>query len=166
MKTITVAGSLASILAFLMLPGCASSPSKAQYSSVPSKSVIKSAGPESPAVTKPPTESLQGNWKGKELGGDNDGPVSLKVEGNRFEFHGADPNEWYKGTFTLREDTDPKQFVALIAECANQDFIGKTSKVIYRLRDGKLILAARAPGSEEAPADLNDSESRHFEFSR
>ena len=84
------------------------------------------------------------------------------IAGNRFEFRGADQNEWYKGTFTLRDDTDPRQFVALIADCPNQDMIGKTSKVIYRLRDGKLLLAARAPGTEEPPADFNDSESRKF----
>ena len=165
MKTITVIGSMTAIVSWLTVAGCSSDRSTAQYSSAPGKSVTKPANAEVSAATKP-AESLQGSWKGKELGGENDGTVSLIVEGNRFEFHGANQDEWYKGTFTLRDDTDPKQFVALIADCPNQDFIGKTSKSIYRLRDGKLMLAARAPGNEEAPADFNDSESRRFEFSK
>lgn len=116
--------------------------------------------------SKAGAESLQGSWKGKELSGDSDGAVTLKVDGNHFEFHGADQNEWYKGTFTLRDNTDPRQFLALIAECASPDYVGKTSKAIFRIKDGKLMLAARAPGSDEAPADFNDSESRKFEFTR
>ncbi len=136
---------------------------------MPAKSAMKpaSAAGAAPAVpNKAPADSLQGTWRGKELGGDNDGVASLKVEGNRFEFRSADEKEWYKGTFTLREDADPRQFVALIADCPSQELIGKTSKAIYRMRDGKLMLAARAPGNEDAPADFNDSESRKFEFTR
>jgi uncharacterized protein (TIGR03067 family) len=118
------------------------------------------------SAAKSSPESLQGSWKGKEIDGNGDGPVSLKVDGNRFEFHGADENEWYKGTFTIHDDADPHQFLALIAECPNQDFIGKTSKAIYRLQGSKLMLAARMPGSDQAPADFNDSESRKFELSK
>jgi uncharacterized protein (TIGR03067 family) len=161
---------MASVLLALTLSGCASSKSSSgEYTSVPSKSAMKptSVATAAPmAATKSSADSLQGTWKGKELGGDSDGVASLKVEGNRFEFRSGDEKEWYKGTFTLREDADPRQFVALIADCPSQEFIGKTSKAIYRVHDGKLMLAARAPGNEDAPADFNDSESRKFEFTR
>lgn len=165
MKTTIIIGSIAPMLACLVLAGCASSEPSAAYTSVPSKSAIKQTGTAS-SVAKMSPETLQGSWKGKEIDGNSDGTVSLKVEGNRFEFRGADENEWYKGTFTVRDDADPHQFLAVIADCPDQDFIGKTSKAIYRLQGGKLMLAARRPGSDEAPADFNDSESRKFELSR
>src|ERR1041385_1054171 len=87
--------------------------------------------------------ALQGAWTGKELSADSDDPCRLIVTGTNFEFHGADPNEWYKGTFTLREDADPKVLVATISECPVDRYIGKTDYAIYRIENGTLTLTAR-----------------------
>jgi uncharacterized protein (TIGR03067 family) len=108
--------------------------------------------------------ALQGTWTGKELSADSDDACRLVVSGQNFEFHGPDPNEWYKGTFTLREGSDPKVMVAAITECPVEKYIGKTDFAIYRLENGTLTLTAREPGNPDVPAGFDAPESRRFVF--
>src|SRR5205809_3263095 len=60
------------------------------------------------ATPKSDFATLQGNWKGREVGGD-EGAATIAISGNTLDCHGTDPNDWYKGTFTLREEGTPKQ---------------------------------------------------------
>jgi len=116
------------------------------------------------AVNKSDSEALQGTWKGQELGGDAEGDCYLIVSGKDFEFRGPDTNEWYKGTFTLREDAKPKQLLGSVTECCAPQYVGKMSHAIYRIEGDKLTLTAKAPGDPELPSGFDDNEARRFVF--
>src|SRR5512140_2780764 len=103
---------------------------------------------------------LQGSWQGQESG--NGGVCTLTILGNALEFRGADSAEWYKGTFTLREDTTPKQLIGLIRDCPAPEYVGKTVNAIYRLEDGTLTLTGNEPGNPEPPSGFDASGARKF----
>jgi uncharacterized protein (TIGR03067 family) len=111
-----------------------------------------------------PLTALQGKWKGKEIGGASDDACRLVITGKTLEFRGANPNEWYKGTFSLKEGTSPKQIVFEIAECSAAEYNGKTSQAIYKLENGILKVAGNAPGNPNAPASFDAEGARVFEF--
>jgi uncharacterized protein (TIGR03067 family) len=129
------------------------------------------ASNSAPTVSQPePKEqlsdsaALQGTWAGKELSADSDDACRLVVTGQNFEFHGSDPNEWYKGTFTLRENSNPKVLVAAITECPVEKYIGKTDYAIYRLESDTLRLTAYEPGNPDVPPGFDAPETRRFVF--
>jgi uncharacterized protein (TIGR03067 family) len=80
------------------------------------------------------------------------------------EFHGADANDWLKGTFTLREDTNPKQFVGLVTDCPDSDYIGKQCFAIYKFEDGALTVAGYSPGAPNFPTAFDAPEARQIVF--
>ena len=88
-----------------------------------------------------------------------DHSCSFVMSGKNFEFRDADTNIWYKGTFQLREDTTPRQFIAVIGECPFPQYVGKTSRAIYEVKDGTLKITGNEPGNAETPTrfDLPDS---------
>jgi uncharacterized protein (TIGR03067 family) len=107
---------------------------------------------------------LEGSWAGDELTVDHTGTATLKVNGNALEFHGADPNDWLKGTFTLHEDAKPKQFAGIITDCASPDYVGKQIYAIYRIEDGALIISGNAPGETNFPTTFTPEGGREFVF--
>lgn len=111
-------------------------------------------------VPQSDTTALQGRWKGKDSGGSGEGLCCLTISGNTIEFRAADTNEWYKGTFTLRQDTNPKQLVAVVSECPAPQYIGKTAYAIYRLEAGRLTLTGNEPGKNEVPSGFDAPGSR------
>ena len=110
------------------------------------------------------TKTLQGRWQGREVGKEEKGLATISFTGNNVEFRGADPKEWYKGTFTLNEDAEPKQMVASIAECPFPEFVGKSCNVIYQIENGTLTLAGNAPGNPAVPASFDAQGARQFVF--
>ena len=110
--------------------------------------------------------ALQGTWKGKEIGNDDNNACRLIFTGNNIEYRGVDTNDWIKGTFTLQDDKTPRQFAATITACANTDTVGKTSVVIYKIEDGVLSVAGNRPGETNAPATFDAPGARHFEFKK
>ena len=112
---------------------------------------------------KSDSATLQGTWKGQEAGANTEGPA-LVISGNALEFRGENPNEWYKATFTLREDTDPKQLVATITECPFPKYVGKTSQAIYRIENGTLTIAGNEPGNPAVPAGFDAPGARVIVF--
>jgi len=110
--------------------------------------------------------TLQGTWQGQEAGRSTEGTCCLMISGNTLEFRAADTNEWYKGTFTLREDTNPKQLVGFVSECPAPEYIGKTSYAIYRIEAGTLTLTGNEPGKKEVPTDSDAPGSRTFVFKK
>ena len=94
------------------------------------------------------------------------GLPSLILEGTKLEFHGANPNEWYKATFSLREDTSPKQLEAVVTNCPFPKYVGKTVHGIYTIENGKLKFAANEPGNPAVPASFDAKGAREFVFTQ
>ncbi len=110
--------------------------------------------------------TLQGTWQGREIGGKTEGPCYLAVSGTNAEYRGADTNEWNKGTFSLRQDTNPRQIVFLSTACSYAPCIGQTIHAIYRIEAGTLKLTANEPGSPDVPSAFDASGARQFEFTK
>ena len=108
--------------------------------------------------------TLQGTWSGSEVGGNIEGSPSLILDGTKLEFHGANPHEWYKATFSLREDTTPKQIEGVVTDCAFPKYVGKTFHGIYKIEDGKFTLTANKPGNPAVPASFDMKDAREFVF--
>jgi uncharacterized protein (TIGR03067 family) len=125
----------------------------------------KSHTPESVTAQKPDSVVLQGTWSGQELGVKAGSP-SLVIEGTKMEFHGANSQEWYKATFSLREDTAPKQLEAVITECPFAQYVGKTTHGVYQIEDGRLTFAANEPGNPAVPASFDAQGARKFVLTR
>jgi uncharacterized protein (TIGR03067 family) len=113
---------------------------------------------------KPDSVTLQGTWKGQDIGAGANGSSSLVLSGANLEFHGANSNEWYKATFTLREDTNPKQLVAVITECPFAQYVGKTANAIYQIQDGTLTITGNEPGNPAVPAAFDAPGARQIVF--
>src|ERR1700679_4072075 len=88
------------------------------------------------ATVPPDTTRLQGTWKGQEVVNGQPAVSWLTLSGSDLEFHGSDPNEWYRGTYTLNEKVKPKQLVAVIATTPLTQYVGKTANAIYEFIPG------------------------------
>src|SRR5579864_7408586 len=77
--------------------------------------------------------ALQGTWSRRELGNVPETPRLLIISGNSVEYRGASPNDWGKGTFTLREDLRPKQLLVALEQCGMPQYTGKTCFMIYKI---------------------------------
>jgi uncharacterized protein (TIGR03067 family) len=124
---------------------------------------VASSTPAKPASPKADLEKIQGNWKGEEVGAD-DGTATLKISGQDIEYRGSNPNDWYKGTLTLREDTKPKQCVLVVTGCAVPDYVGKNCMAIYELANGTLTIAGNEPGNPDPPSSFGSQGARLFKF--
>jgi uncharacterized protein (TIGR03067 family) len=108
--------------------------------------------------SKPDSAVIQGNWEGKE---DPAKPSeSLVLSGNTLEFHGSNPQEWYKGTFVLHEDANPKQMIITITDCPFPKYVGKVANAIYRVENGTLTIAGNEPGKPNMPTGFDDQGAR------
>ncbi|MDB6065934.1 MAG: hypothetical protein JWR26_2142 [Pedosphaera sp.] len=114
------------------------------------------------AEDKSDMATLQGTWRGDEVGGNTKGTNYLIIRGKNFEFRGADTNEWYKGTFILMENTHPGQLLATVIKCSAPQYVGKISFAIYKLEDGKLTFTGNEPGNLNPPLSFNDPGARQF----
>lgn len=117
-------------------------------------------------LPKSDSAALQGTWQGHEIGGGTEGLSRVIISGNALEFRGADANDWCKGTFTLREDTNPKQLIGVIRDGPDPQDFGRTIRAIYRIEAGTLTLAGNAPDSPEGPASFDAPGCRKFVLTR
>jgi uncharacterized protein (TIGR03067 family) len=86
--------------------------------------------------------------------------------GNKFDYRGANLDDWGKGTFTLREDTQPKQLLVTLTECGPVQYIGKTTCMIYKIEGDTLTAAANEPGNPAAPLSFAAPGARHMVFKK
>ena len=108
--------------------------------------------------------AIQGTWKGRSVRDNPEHQVVFVVSGKHFNFRDeTETNNWYKGTFTLKEDTAPRQFIAKVTECPFPQYVGKTSMAIYKIEKGLLTITANEPGKEGAPADFDSAEAACIE---
>lgn len=111
--------------------------------------------------------TLQGAWRGRVIQGNPEHECSLVISGQNFEFRDkTDAKVWYKGTFSLREDTSPRQYIALISECPFPEYVGKTSMAIYRMEGGTLTIAGNEPGKPDAPSAFDAPDAARMELKR
>ena len=116
-------------------------------------------------TTKP--QAFLGTWEGVEIGREAAGKSRITFEGDSVHFQGADPAEWYKGTFSAVAQADQNQLVAKISECGFPQFVGKSSFFIYKVENGKLTLVGHKPGDLNPPKDFEgDATSRTFVFTK
>ena len=115
---------------------------------------------------KSDSATLQGTWQGHEIGVGTEEPGTLVISGNHLEFRSGNGNEWYKGTYSLREDVNPKQLVISITDCCVPQYNGKTSYGLYRIENGSLSMTANEPGSLEAPSSFDAPDTRRFVFTK
>lgn len=110
--------------------------------------------------------ALQGRWTGREIGVTPDGPRHVAFSETQFEYHGADPNDWGKGTFIVKEDTNPKQLLVTLTDCGPKEYVGKTCCMIYKIEGGTLTATANEPGNPTFPASFDAPGARHMVFTR
>jgi RNA polymerase sigma factor (sigma-70 family) len=125
---------------------------------------IMSAHSVAAAVAQSDANALQGTWTGAESRGP--AGATLTIAGTTLEFHSANPAEWYKATFTLREDTSPKQLIAVITDCPAPPYVGKTSYAIYQIQDGTITFSGNEPGKPTAPKGFDAPGARKFVFTK
>jgi uncharacterized protein (TIGR03067 family) len=107
---------------------------------------------------------LQGSWSGHELDAAPGSPRHLVISGTQLDYHGSDPDDWGRGTFILREDTDPKQLLLTLSDCGPTQYVGKACCVIYKIESGTLTMAGSEPGNPTPPTSFQDSSARRMIF--
>lgn len=112
------------------------------------------------------SDAIQGQWQGTEKDAAPGQYSTLIITGKNLEFHGADTNEWYKGVFTLQENTKPKQFLGVIRDCPSSDCIGMKVYCIYRIENGTFTISGNAPGETNFPTSFAAPGTRQIVFKR
>ena len=110
--------------------------------------------------------TLQGTWKGQEVGSNAGGTHYFIFSGNTVEFQGANNDDWCRGTFTLREDENPRQIIGIITQCHQREYIGKAARGIYQLDGDTLTVAGYEPGTPDVPPSSDAPRARHFVLQR
>ncbi len=110
---------------------------------------------------------LEGVWTGTEVNGAS-GEWKFDFSENKISVVSANPNEWYKGTFTINHDTDPKQLDFTITDAPVADYKGLSAKAIYKIDENTMTFAGNQPGSPIRPLNFeqgpqsNGSETRVY----
>jgi uncharacterized protein (TIGR03067 family) len=117
------------------------------------------------AENKSDSVALQGKWQGFQNGQSNV-VGTLSLSGKNLDFHSADGKEWYIGTFTLHEDSNPKQMIVAITESSEPKCVGKTANAIYRFENKTLTIAGNEPGNAAVPASFDAPGAEVIDFKK
>ncbi|HEY3862215.1 MAG TPA: TIGR03067 domain-containing protein [Verrucomicrobiae bacterium] len=147
--------------ATIFVAGC-STPATPSQPAAPSES---SAPAPTPAA-KPAASALEGAWSGYEVTPNGHAAASLTFAGQNIDYHGAEADDWVKGTFTIDDSVSPKQLVCTVTDCANADTVGKKAYAIYKMEDGTLTVAGNGPGDATIPTGFDPPNGRQFVFKR
>jgi uncharacterized protein (TIGR03067 family) len=91
----------------------------------------------------------------------------MSIMGNSLRLDGPDKVEWYDSIIALAPNESPKQLKVSISECPVAEFVGKSSRLIYKIEGDTLTMVGNKPGVPHAPKDFNgDGNSRRFVFKR
>ncbi len=113
-------------------------------------------------VSRPPDMAvLQGTWTGQEMGA-GPGSSTVVINGSHLEFRAAEAADWYKATFSLRVNTNPKQAVLVISDCPEPEYIGKTAYAIYKVEGDTFTVVGNRPGNPSLPASFDAPDTRKF----
>lgn len=128
---------------------------------------LHAQGSTAASTTPNAADAFQGAWEGQELGRESVGKWSATIVGNTMRMDGPGKREWYTATFTLSPDETPKRLDATITDCPMPQWVGTSSKTIYKFENGVLTLVGNRPGFPNAPKTFDgDPESRRFVFKR
>jgi len=98
------------------------------------------------AATRGDKTELEGKWV---LQGSN---MTFVFSEEKYEITAQ--NVWYKGTFSIKTSTDPKEIDLVIEDTAMAQFKGQTSLGIYAFKEGILFLAMNRPGADQRPTQF------------
>jgi len=132
--------------------------------STTSKSSCCDTASASSSPPKAKSTAFEGSWTGHDVTPGREGPASLLVSGHTLEFHGAASNDWLKATFTLHDDTNPKQCTGVVIECPQADYVGKTFYAIYKIEGDTLTVAGNEPGNTNIASAFDDPGARQIVF--
>lgn len=90
----------------------------------------------------------------------------MLVTDNQISYSGSTSTDWFKGTFTLRQDTQPKQLLVSITQAPSPGDVGKPLNVIYKYEANSLTVCANPPGDTNAPATFGAPGTRNYLFKR
>ena len=93
------------------------------------------------------TSDLEGTWIGNEVNSNN--VWTCIITGNEMDL--SSENEWYKGTFSINTQTDPKQLDYLLTDCFISEGIGLTVLAIYKIENNSMTFAGNEPGATTRP---------------
>lgn len=129
--------------AFLIIAGCTKGAEEAK---------------KAPEAKTPETAELTGIIivEGKWVGSDEGESVGweLTFSGNHISITSPSPDVWYKGTFKLNTNADPKTIDMVIEESSPPKYTKKTSLAIYKIEGNTLTLASNEPGVSERPTSF------------
>ena len=99
---------------------------------------------------------LQGFWEDT----DSSNNISITIKGDSLYFY-KQADFWYKATFSLPINTEPKQLSATIGDSVPPtDNSDQVVIAIYKIQDGILTLATNG-GSDAIPASFANAASRY-----
>ena len=97
-----------------------------------------------------PESSLIGTWTGTEVGGGStEWTWTFTATTASVSSSGS---EVYQATYVAYPDEDPKRVALTIS--APAEYVGETSRAIYRFDGATLTLAANAPGVSDTPTSF------------
>jgi len=106
-------------------------------------------------------QNIQGHWSGFNAK-HPDYACTVNIAGNQLEYHGADSNDWARGTFVLRKDVEPNGMDMTVLEpskSANQMIYA-----IYQVNGSEMTVAI---SSSQRPVDFStNTQNEVFNFKR
>jgi len=105
--------------------------------------------------------SIQGHWSGFNAKRPNYA-CTVNIAGNELEYHGADSNDWARGSFVLHEDAQPKEMELTVREPSKSS--NQVIYAIYQVSGGEMTVAI---SSSSRPVDFStNSQNEVFNFKR
>jgi uncharacterized protein (TIGR03067 family) len=97
------------------------------------------------------TTALEGTWTGYEING-LPGWTAI-VSGKSLEVY-SPYIEWYKGTFTIMENAEPKEIDYKITQSFYSPYIGETALGIYKIEGKTLTMCFSEPSHTPRPSSF------------
>lgn len=106
-------------------------------------------------------QSIQGHWSGFNAKRP-DYACTVSIAGDQLEYHGADTNDWVRGTFIVREDVKPKEMDLTILAPPRE-----TNHMIFAIYQVKGADMTVAISSGQRPVDFStNTQNEVFNFKR
>ncbi|MBW1809798.1 MAG: hypothetical protein JRJ87_16500 [Deltaproteobacteria bacterium] len=109
-------------------------------------------------------DNLIGTWVGTEIGGSAVWSFTFNTSSATVT---TDSVEAYTGNWTATPTADPKQLSLKITACDYAEYVGKTSKAIYKIDADVLTFAGNEPGVAATPTSFTSGGgTRVFELTK